>query len=48
MKKYLKNRVEKMTDFDKKVAKNLAIVGAVAAVGLCVTCVAASKKRGDK
>ena len=48
MKKYLKNRVEKMTDFDKKVAKNLAVVGAVAAVGLCVTCVVASKKRGDK
>lgn len=47
MKKYFKNRLEKMTDFDKKVAKNLAIAGAVTAVALCVTCVAA-KKRGDK
>ena len=33
MKKYLKNRVEKMTDFDKKVAKNLAVVAGVCAVG---------------
>lgn len=48
MKKYLKNRVEKMTDFDKKVAKNLAVVAGVCTVGLCVTCISAAKKRGDK
>ena len=42
MKKYLKNRVEKMTDFDKKVAKNLAVVAGVCAVGLCVTCISAT------
>ena len=48
MKKYFKGRIEKMTDFDKKVVKNLAVVGAVAAVGLCVTCITTAKKRGDK
>lgn len=48
MKKYFKSRVEKMTDFDKKVVKNLSIVATVAAVGLCVTCISAAKKRGGK